>query len=338
MIVEEKTIYSSFVTKRKKPVNLFEDKIFLFKNEFTYAVPATYFKRINKVDVLNDTVFDPSSFKFFAAETHINGVFTLKQKIIYLFCYSHPRRKLEKGVWITQNWTWMYFHWLTDALTRLIACDQFIDDHMVVLPQSYKKYPFIRESLEYLGYKIHWVLLNECLRINELILPSHTASPGNFNDIILKKLRSKFCLSVTPPSKNIYISRAKASQRFIDNEQELINLLLDYNFEIHVFEEYSFLKQVELMNQTTLLIGLHGAGLANMLFMQNKAKVIEIRNQNDSKNNCYFSMASALELSYYFVEGTGNGGNTSDAIVKVNIESVNILFQQMGLKSESKRQ
>jgi capsular polysaccharide biosynthesis protein len=229
----------------------------------------------------------------------------------------------------------MYFHWLTDALTRLVASEQFVANHKVILPHSYQEYPFIRESLEYLGYSIHWLLPSERLRVDELVLPSHTASPGNFNDELLKRVRDKFCLHETLQKKLIYISRAKASRRFIENEEELIHLLLDYSFEIHVFEDYSFSKQVELMNQTEVLIGLHGAGLTNMLFMKQQTKVVEIRNQNDSKNNCYFSMASALELSYYYVEGTGSSSDTADAIIKVNIEHVKRLFQQMGLKSEN---
>jgi len=48
------------------------------------------------------------------------------------------------------------------------------------------------------------------------------------------------------------------------------------------------------------LIGIHGAGLTNILFMPKGASVLELRRKDDSHNNCYFSLASALELNYFY--------------------------------------
>lgn len=38
-----------------------------------------------------------------------------------------------------------------------------------------------------------------------------------------------------------------------------------------------------------------------MLFMPDGTKVIEFRKKNDDHNNCYFSLASALNLKYYYM-------------------------------------
>jgi capsular polysaccharide biosynthesis protein len=332
MSVEEKKVYSSFVSKRNKPVNINKEDEFLFKHEYEYEVPVTFIKKIINADVLKDTIFDISTLRFFPSETHVYGSFSRKQKINYLLKFTNKKAKLDKGIWVTQNWTWMYFHWLTDALTRLIASENYLDSHKVILPASYEQFSFISESLEFLGYSIYWLKEDVRLNVKELILPSHTASPGNFNDEILKKVRSKFSIRESSNSRLIYISRAKATQRHVENEVELIDLLVSYGFEIHVFEEYSFVKQVELMNETSVLIGLHGAGLTNMLFMNSGGKVMEIRNQNDTKNNCYFSMSSALDLDYYYVEGVSESENTSNAIINVDIKNIETIVQQMLLK------
>ena len=44
----------------------------------------------------------------------------------------------------------------------------------------------------------------------------------------------------------------------------------------------------------------HGAGLANMLFLPEKSQVLELRKRDDSRNNCYFALASGLNLEYYY--------------------------------------
>ena len=44
---------------------------------------------------------------------------------------------------------------------------------------------------------------------------------------------------------------------------------------------------------------MHGAGLTHMLWMKEKGKILEIR-ARDSKENCYFCLASDLNHDYYY--------------------------------------
>ena len=37
-----------------------------------------------------------------------------------------------------------------------------------------------------------------------------------------------------------------------------------------------------------------------MLFLQEGTKLLELRRMDDKINNCYFSMADALQLEYYY--------------------------------------
>ena len=55
-----------------------------------------------------------------------------------------------------------------------------------------------------------------------------------------------------------------------------------------------------MMKTCSHFIGLHGASLTNMMFMPAKGKVFELRNHNDSHNNCYYALACALELDYFY--------------------------------------
>ncbi len=319
MLVYEKLVCPSYISVRKAPKNLKESDLVLFKHEYQSSICSTTFLKLKNVDVLQDTVFDLSSFRFFESYTHILGSFTIKEKFEKLKLFFKAKTNVDRGVWITQNWTWMYFHWMTDALPRLIALEGEVEQYPVLLPIDYKSYPYIVESLELLGYDYVWYTSTQRVRITDLILPSHTALPGNYNGVFLNQLRQRFLGAPRVPYRKIFISRSNATQRFIVNEDDVVALVLSFGFEVHFFENYSLSKQVALLSDTSCLIGLHGAGLTNMLFMPPKGTVIEIRNQGDQHNNCYFSMSSELDHSYYYLEAEGDSEDTASVNLHIDI-------------------
>jgi capsular polysaccharide biosynthesis protein len=85
------------------------------------------------------------------------------------------------------------------------------------------------------------------------------------------------------------------------NEIGVINTIKNVGYRLVLNEELSFRQQVQLMLGTNVLLGLHGAGLTNMIFMPAGSVIVEIRKEEDSQNNCFFSLASALGHKYYYV-------------------------------------
>jgi capsular polysaccharide biosynthesis protein len=233
---------------------------------------------------------------------------------------SKKERNIPSAVWIIDENAYGYFHWLTDCLCRLIAINTYLKDHVVILPNHLKNIKFIDESLLYFNIKAEYYDVTLPIKVNHLLLPSHTAPSGNYNTILINKLRQQFVRqSSTQVTKNIYISRQNAEKRKITNEEAVIALLKQYYFEVHFFENYSFTEQINLMKDTKCLIGLHGAGLTNMLFMSEKTNVLELRNEEDSHNNCYFSLASDLNLDYYYQLNKGDRKDTHEVNVTVDI-------------------
>ena len=64
--------------------------------------------------------------------------------------------------------------------------------------------------------------------------------------------------------------------------------------------DLSFKEQVSIVFHAKCLISNHGAGLTNMLFMEADTAVLEFRHYEDTHNNCYFSLASALNIKYFY--------------------------------------
>ncbi len=71
------------------------------------------------------------------------------------------------------------------------------------------------------------------------------------------------------------------------------------------------MEQIHLFNSVKWLVSIHGAGLTNMIFMNKGCHILELRNKDDKDNNCYFSLASAVGLNYYYLENATDNSNTN---------------------------
>ena len=312
------------------PLNFLKQDFCLFERAIVEKLPASYYWHLQNAFVLKDTIF--INFKFWDEYSHISSLhFKSKLKRILLLLFR--KRQIQKGVWITDNWSSGYFHWFSDALTRLEAVRPFLSGHIVLLPENYKSCKFICQSLEILKYS--YMFLNDRLpnRVSELYLPSHTARTGNFNPHIIKSLRERFLSAerLEKPFRKIYISRKKAKRRRLLNEEQFLLTLINLNFEIHYFEDYTLQQQIKLMSECMMLVGIHGAGLTNMLFMQPGTSVIELRKEDDHHNNCFFSMASALDINYYYFKCKANNSYTQDAdfeIPEQEIQKFTVTFSE----------
>lgn len=314
---------------RKKPVNLNINDEDLFAHQFLKQIPATTLEKVRNVSILYDSIFKFSEFKFFTKATHVDN-FSNWQKFLHLRLLLLPNFKITKGVWIIDNWSYEYFHWLTDALPRLIVAEEYIENHEILLPLKFKKSPYV-DSLKAFNFNISFFNSKYPVSVKELIIPSHTAPTGNYNKEVINKLRNRFNQNSVKviPSKKIFVSRGKARFRKITNEAEVIRLVMSFGYEVHYFEDYSFQDQVTLMQQTSHLIGLHGAGLTNMLFMPENGKVLELRNADDNHNNCFFTLASDLGHDYYYLLNKGDAHDTHFVNITVCTEELAKVLQQI---------
>lgn len=203
----------------------------------------------------------------------------------------------------------IYFHWLFDILPRIklleMANINFQDiDYFLVDNRT----NFQRETLEIFGIpssKILPLSFPLHLQATNLIVPSFPGSiawmPPWSCQYLKDKILGKNSL-VKNPQKKIYISRNRSSNRRLINEEEVINLLLKYDFEIINLELLTVAKQAELLSQANIVISPHGSGLSNLVFCQPKTKVIEIFAPN-YVYPCYWLVSNLVNLDYYYLTG-----------------------------------
>ena len=223
--------------------------------------------------------------------------------------------------WSVEN----YYHWLIDTLPRLLLLRQTHPDIVLALPQPLppKVLPeYISSSAAVLGFS-KYLLLNakQVLHSGCIILPELTAPSLTQNPELVRQVRAELVKSLTPgpvqATRRVFIARARGGVRSLVNEQAVDALLKEFGFEKIYGETLSFLEQVRLMRETAVLIGVHGAGMTNMLFLQEGMKVVEFLN-DEHGDLCYFRLASCLGLPYFLVPCKGSNAalaNQSDMLV-----------------------
>jgi len=207
-----------------------------------------------------------------------------------------------------------YFHWLIEAMPR-IAFAQNVGwaladfDHVLV---SNPKRPFHQETLALAGINPAKVVDTaihphvECdilVAVSDLRMFAYDASI-----VALKKL---FAAQLEKCNKGerakIFVSRSDANHRLLLNEEEVFSELRPLGFERVMLGALSITEQAALFAQAKIVVSLHGAALANLVFCQRGTTIVEIHHPNYTLG-LYWQMAERLGLRYSAVLGTSTGG------------------------------
>lgn len=299
------------VSRRRLPVNFNQENLGLFSHELERVIPETRLLELKDVRVSADGILFrrhrllPESFAFPA-----NLQQWKRRSLLKFLITNHVVRRsrsVEQDVlWVTDDWSAGYFHWLTDALTRLYVMRDRLDEFVLLLPWRYQSLDFVQSSLKAFGVKaVEFVGKDEVLKCRRLFMTTHTAPSGHYNEEIIRGVRELLRRTYgnngeSEPAERIYISRGRARKRRIINEEAVLDILAEFRFQTIHAEDLSFEQQVEIVSRARYLVSNHGAGLTNMLFMPQGASVLELRHHTDCINNCYFTLSSALRLNYFY--------------------------------------
>lgn len=303
------TIYAETLAKRKLPINFNQDHLPLFEGELERVIPETQLLRFRDVLatpeglLFKGTKILPESFAFpyHLDDWRLRGVFKFLTKNYVL----RRRRKIEREVlWITDYWSTGHFHWLTDVLTRLFVVRERLSDLLLVLPGKFETLDVVKASLSAFGVvNVDFIGPDEFVECRNLVMASHTAPSGHFKDEAIRGVRDVLLSAygdARDSSERIYISRRRAGKRRIVNEDDVTSVVRRFGFETIFAEDLSFEEQVRICSRARYIVSNHGAGLTNILFMQDGGSVLELRHEADCINNCYFTLSSALDFNYFY--------------------------------------
>ncbi|MDP9047330.1 MAG: glycosyltransferase family 61 protein [Bacteroidota bacterium] len=218
----------------------------------------------------------------------------------------------DDRIYLTVHHPWFnYYHWMCESIFRLWIVRRQLDRLTLVLPEYYKDADFITGSLEPFKIKhVFYIPQGKSLMVKNLCLPQIKPICDSYNSKHLKQVARFYRDYVllekkikTVKTEKLYVSRHFASRRKVLNENEIVNILEKYGFTIFHPEKHSFLEQVGIFSHVKYLVGEHGSGLTNLMFMQRGASLLEMHknktNELDHPSPLFWYMAHALEINYY---------------------------------------
>ena len=107
----------------------------------------------------------------------------------------------------------------------------------------------------------------------------------------------------------------KGTDRYSDLEDKLVSNLK--NFKTINTSELGFKDQVNIFSQTKNLITWHGAGLANLIWMNKDSKVVEIFSDNHI-NHVFQTLSSIKRIDYLKINENDLKDNFEEVIIKIN--------------------
>ncbi len=287
---------------RSKPVNLKEEDEWLFNKAFNYRFEEPTYEQFDQ------GLWD--CFKGSVIETHC--------KKFNIFIRILIRRKLliniDSFIWVTNEYSENYFHWFNDVIPSIYFLKKSGIDSPVLINEKLAKKTFVIPSLNILNINYTIIDTKNVIKFKLAIRPTLTAGEGNQHPLFFPQLniffRKKINYDTNAQCKVFIVRNNSKSRNFYPLEQ--VNRLFEkFGFIIVDTGAMSFAKQLKLFSKCTHLAGVHGAGLTNMLFMKSSSKILEIRRNNDDHNNCYYSMASSLNLEYYYLLASGDSNGAS---------------------------
>ena len=207
-----------------------------------------------------------------------------------------------------------YWHWMFDVLPKfgILEKSNFkLKPDYYLLPSLSQKYQLetllsLRIPLIKLldGEKQKHIFCDKFLAVDHPNVFNNNPSKSiqNIPVWIIKWLRKKYIKNnsshVNLPEK-IFINREEDSvleKRKIINNKEVENLLTEHGFKSLTLSNYDFKKQVELFKNAKFIVGLHGAGFANIIFSNPGTKVLELQSKHSGK--VILNLAKKCKMNY----------------------------------------
>lgn len=200
-----------------------------------------------------------------------------------------------------------YYHWLIETVPKLRyarAYETAFDVDVTYLVPSDAPL-WLDRTLELLGVSDSTVerATSPVYRTDRLLIPSFPdLKPRNY-----RWIREDVLANASPDREaigagnNVYISRATAIERRVVNEADVVETLSEYGFESYRLEEHTVAENVMLFNEAEVIVGPHGAGLADIVFCD-EATVIELF--GSKIKDPYEQLAETLGVEYHSLECT----------------------------------
>jgi len=330
--IQHQEIYLKTPLKRVLPKSIHESTDKAFIDLVNFELESDFVMQIPNGRAFGEDGLVVSEDNQIISETLILGGEKLEDHNIFKR-YKLPKTiKVNNAALLTSKWRNCYYHWIIDVLPKLHLLEK-----AEIKPEKYilndYKCTFQVETIALLGIEEDKIIRldNESIiEVFNLIVPSLPGSIGNPPLWACEYLKNKLLIPNVDkfyPEK-IYLSREKAPQRRIQNEDEIFELLKKYGFKKIIPEDLSMQEQFNHFANAKIIVSPHGAGLTNLVFSNDKIKVLEIFTPNYI-NVCFWALSNLKNIDYFYLKGENIPSENFD--IFVNIEELEQTLKLMNL-------
>lgn len=261
----------------------------------------------------------------------------------------------SSGILFHNSWSSGYYHWLIEAMPRLIALKREWGKIPIIIPKNIPNNWF-KGWLKQISEGNLISINSGALFLKKVLYQDNPEKMSSYTTTDLVAV-SDYFISLAQREVNnhyydnkIYITRSNAGHRKISNESNVIDLVTQLGYKVYHLEKLSFLQQVAIFSNAKSVVSIHGAGLSNILFMRPSNKVIELIQRPDNKltwgkrrgtyllNPCFKALADARSLDYNHLLCEFDLTTTTKNVIrkygelhgniKVNIDALGALLEE----------
>ena len=232
---------------------------------------------------------------------------SLEKYLVSKFGKSIPSIHLDETVAIIHSKWFNYAFWINSYLPRLIELIESKKSFKLLYPEHWDNIPYVKLVLDELKIEVIRVPKDHQVFAKKLLLPQTRKWTSSFEakriqsvrELLMNIAQEKLTNAKFP--QKIYLTRKNRGNRCAENEAEVMQLLAKEGFEAIAFEDYSIWEQIKMMSESTHFISIHGAGLTNLIFLKEGAKVLELVNRQYAQKEYTFpfwKLAQTVNIQY----------------------------------------
>ncbi len=173
-----------------------------------------------------------------------------------------------------------YYHWLIEAIPRLLSLREHWGEYRLIIPDGVPN-PWFADWLQEISGGNCVVLRRGGLVARQVVFQHCGQRIDQFSPHAIQLLANYFttrfgCADRPDGPRKVFISRARAGHRKLINEPQVLDCLTQRGFVSLILEEMSFADQVRAFAAADIVISIHGAGLANAVFMHPNTRLMEL--------------------------------------------------------------
>lgn len=194
-----------------------------------------------------------------------------------------------------------YCHFITEVLPRIIYYGEKYENHFVVLSRSVPN-SFRGIAADFVGEERILIVKDDEAYLFKQAVVCHSIAENVFSfsqvlDLAMDKVLS-YCTPSVSKASRLYVSRADADFRRFNDEQFVRDRLRELSFVTVVNSDLTFLEQVSIFSQAKHVLGIHGAGLVNIIFSRELQKLTEFFPKRHQNMSAFWAIASKRNAKY----------------------------------------